>query len=201
MSPTRPTNASLFRFTFAHLPEPASKTDPMSAPPFAPEQSLKIFGFFDILRVEELRADTNRHHSESPPPPALDPEQVSGDRQQRTLLAFGQGTLVNELIARGRNHEQPAYVAICLVKLAAPAAHSGYHNFVEKVLEWNEENTAYLACLDAPDLIILRSFGGKDDTKPKPLERLIEWMEVQFRSGNLAGNVERSLTMVAFFPT
>jgi len=200
MSPTRPSHASLFKFTFAHLPEPTSKSGERTAAPFGECATLKIFGFFDILRVEELGAPESPR-ADAPKIPNSDPEQVSADRLQRTLLAFGDSKRVTEILANGRDKTNPAYVAVCLAKLAGGAAHGNFHVFCEALAEHDRSGMAHLTCLDAPDVIVLKTFGGKDDAEKQPLQRLIEWMAEIGRAGYLSGKVDRSLTMVACLDT
>lgn len=157
---------------------------------------LKIFGFFDILQVEEVEA--NSHPKKPAPLLKQGPEAISRDRQQRVLFGYGDRRAVRALLKQGANETEPSFLAVCLLKLAGNTAHGGYARWVRKQVERSGPNGVYLGCLDAPDVIVLKTFGGPDDDASNPLDRLLDWTaRLPSTAPFNRGRLERSLTMVA----
>lgn len=155
------------------------------------EWDLKTFGFFDRLRI-----------TQEPTRPVG--EEKNGDRYKRTLIGWGDRTLVRWLLDRADENKtgkhDSGYLAVCLVRLTEFAGHAQFQAFTKSLVDFPEGRVAYLLCLDAPDLIVLSTFGDKTDPQQDhPLARLLEWSESIRQKHPLAGNVERLLTIVACY--
>lgn len=179
-----PHSNSLFVFTFSHLPDvtaPSEKKRPQ------PSWTFKAFGFFDEIHIFELNG-------------AIDDDMLdqSGHRHKRVLFANGNTTQVRALLDACHDKAKPAYLAISLLKLSGKIAHADYHKSVASITARDDDQTLYLPCLDAPDVLALRAFPGALDPKPNhPLATLIKWVGELRDSAPFRGEVERSLTIVA----
>ena len=137
----------------------------------------KTFGFFDVLEFRQLDSKARD---------CLPPRK---GRHERTLIVYGDEGQITA--ALDQTDAKNCYLGVALVKLSKEAAHENFSETMTKLVG-RAGDGAVLGCLDAPDLVILKTFSGS-----KPLQHLIDWMSIVRADSSLGSLPERKLTMVA----